>query len=141
MQVGIIGPCTFLVTAAVTGDKSIGLMSRISHTYKTKGIGGFYSGGTALIFRQGTNWYVFLSFSLYLYFIQNKYTYNLHLLLENLYYLIIKYIIINMNIIIKPNLNPYLNPNLNPNQLGCLVKASRTTSGTLSRLSRPKKTI
>ncbi len=55
-QVVIIGPCTFLVTAAVTGDKSIGLMSRIGQTWKAQGIGGFYAGGVPLMFRQGTNW-------------------------------------------------------------------------------------
>lgn len=55
-QVAVMGPCTFLVTAAVTGDKSISLASRVSNTYKTQGIGGFYRGGTALILRQGTNW-------------------------------------------------------------------------------------
>eukprot|EP01006_Ploeotia_vitrea_P006706 TRINITY_DN14473_c0_g1_i1.p1 TRINITY_DN14473_c0_g1~~TRINITY_DN14473_c0_g1_i1.p1 ORF type:complete len:279 (-),score=-20.59 TRINITY_DN14473_c0_g1_i1:26-862(-) len=55
-QVTIMGPCTFLVTAAVTGDKSIGFGERIATTFKKQGIGGFYRGGTALIFRQGTNW-------------------------------------------------------------------------------------
>lgn len=55
-QVVIIGPCTYLVTAAVTGDKSISMMQRLSQTYKKSGISGFYTGGTALIFRQGTNW-------------------------------------------------------------------------------------
>lgn len=55
-QVTVMGPCTFLVTAAVTGDKSIGLFQRISNTLKVQGIGGFYAGGTALVFRQGSNW-------------------------------------------------------------------------------------
>ena len=55
-QVTIMGPCTFLVTAAVTGDKSTSLFSKVSTTYKKYGIAGFYHGGTALILRQGTNW-------------------------------------------------------------------------------------
>jgi len=55
-QVTILGPCTFLVTAAVTGDKSISMMSRIKSTYSNHGIAGFYRGGTALALRQGSNW-------------------------------------------------------------------------------------
>lgn len=55
-QVTIMGPCTFLVTAAVTGDKSVSLWQRVVGTYQKQGIKGFYHGGTALIFRQGTNW-------------------------------------------------------------------------------------
>lgn len=55
-QVTVLGPCTFLVTAAVTGDKSISLWQRTITTYKLHGIGGFYHGGTALILRQGSNW-------------------------------------------------------------------------------------
>lgn len=49
----VLGPCTFLVTAAVTGDKSISLWQQTVNTYKARGIGGFYHGGTALILRQG----------------------------------------------------------------------------------------
>jgi hypothetical protein len=52
-QVTILGPCTFLVTAAVTGDKSISLGTRVTETYRKQGISGFYHGGTALILRQG----------------------------------------------------------------------------------------
>jgi hypothetical protein len=55
-QVSVLGPCTFLVTAAVTGDKSISLTDRIKQTYAAKGIKGFYAGGTALMLRQGSNW-------------------------------------------------------------------------------------
>jgi hypothetical protein len=55
-QVTVMGPCTFLVTAAVTGDKSVSLWQRAVTTYQKSGIGGFYHGGTALIMRQGTNW-------------------------------------------------------------------------------------
>lgn len=57
-QVSIMGPCTFLVTAAVTGDKSVGLIQQATRTYKAHGIGGFYHGGTALILRQG--WFLLL---------------------------------------------------------------------------------
>ena len=52
----VLGPCTFLVTAAVTGDKSVTLFERVMRTYRTRGISGFYHGGTALALRQGTNW-------------------------------------------------------------------------------------
>ena len=37
-QVSIMGPCTFLVTGAVTGDKSEGTMQRIRRTHAAKGI-------------------------------------------------------------------------------------------------------
>ena len=37
-QVSIMGPCTFLVTGAVTGDKSEGTLQRIRRTYANKGI-------------------------------------------------------------------------------------------------------
>lgn len=52
-QVIIMGPCTFLVTAAVTGDKSVSTYKRTVDTFKLRGIGGFYQGGTALLLRQG----------------------------------------------------------------------------------------
>ena len=55
-QVVVMGPCTFLVTAAVNGDKSKSTMQHISNTYQQKGIKGFYPGGVALAFRQATNW-------------------------------------------------------------------------------------
>ena len=55
-QVIIMGPCTFLVTAAVTGDKSVSVFKRMGDTFKSRGIGGFYQGGTALLLRQGSNW-------------------------------------------------------------------------------------
>ena len=51
-QVVIMGPCTFLVTGAVNGDKSVSTMQRISRTWNTSGIKGFYPGGTAIAFRQ-----------------------------------------------------------------------------------------
>lgn len=52
-QVTIMGPCTFLVTAAVTGDKSVSVLQRAQSTWRAQGIKGFYHGGTALMFRQG----------------------------------------------------------------------------------------
>jgi len=55
-QVTVMGPCTFLVTGAVTGDKSITTSQRIRNTYQKKGIVGFYPGGTAIAWRQATNW-------------------------------------------------------------------------------------
>eukprot|EP00188_Purpureofilum_apyrenoidigerum_P005229 Plantae.Rhodophyta-Purpureofilum_apyrenoidigerum.ctg6618.p1 GENE.Plantae.Rhodophyta-Purpureofilum_apyrenoidigerum.ctg6618~~Plantae.Rhodophyta-Purpureofilum_apyrenoidigerum.ctg6618.p1 ORF type:complete len:166 (+),score=20.58 Plantae.Rhodophyta-Purpureofilum_apyrenoidigerum.ctg6618:151-648(+) len=51
-----MGPCTYLVTAAVTGDKTKSIMQIISETWKAKGIRGFYPGGSAIAFRQATNW-------------------------------------------------------------------------------------
>jgi len=56
-QVSVLGPCTFLVTAAVTGgDKSVSVMQKASQTYAANGIKGFYRGGVALMLRQGSNW-------------------------------------------------------------------------------------
>lgn len=55
-QVVVMGPCTFLVTAVVTGDKSKSLTHHISTTWRDKGFRGFYPGGTAIAFRQATNW-------------------------------------------------------------------------------------
>lgn len=55
-QVTIMGPCTFLVTGAVTGNQSESTLQRISRTYSRDGIRGFYPGGTAIAFRQMTNW-------------------------------------------------------------------------------------
>lgn len=55
-QVVVMGPCTFLVTAAVTGDKSVTTSQRIKNVYGTHGLKGFYPGGTAIAFRQATNW-------------------------------------------------------------------------------------
>ena len=37
-QVVVMGPCTFLVTAAVTGDKSITTSQRIKTVYSTHGL-------------------------------------------------------------------------------------------------------
>eukprot|EP00047_Mylnosiga_fluctuans_P004293 m.233699 g.233699 ORF g.233699 m.233699 type:complete len:293 (-) comp12553_c0_seq1:162-1040(-) len=55
-QTTVMGPCTFLVTAMVNGDRSIGLNTRIAHTYRTQGLLGFYPGGVAIAWRQATNW-------------------------------------------------------------------------------------
>lgn len=55
-QVVVMGPCTFLVTAAVTGDKGMSITNKAAETFKAKGIRGFYPGGVAIAFRQATNW-------------------------------------------------------------------------------------
>ena len=55
-QVTVLGPCTFLVTAAVTGDKSQSIVKKAQETFRTQGIKGFYHGGVPLMLRQGSNW-------------------------------------------------------------------------------------
>jgi len=55
-QVVVLGPCTFIVTSMVTGDKGVSVTQKISSVWQKQGIKGFYPGGTALAFRQGTNW-------------------------------------------------------------------------------------
>lgn len=62
-QVAVMGPCTFLVTAKVVSAKaggggaaSVTTAQRVRDVYSTKGVAGFYPGGTALAFRQATNW-------------------------------------------------------------------------------------
>jgi len=55
-QVVVMGPCTFLVTAAVTSGSKMSTTARIADTFRTNGIKGFYPGGTAIAFRQATNW-------------------------------------------------------------------------------------
>lgn len=55
-QTVVMGPCTFLVTGAVTGDKSVSTMERVKRTYARSGIKGFYPGASAIAFRQATNW-------------------------------------------------------------------------------------
>jgi len=55
-QVVTMGPCTFLVTGAVTGDKSISTLQRTKNVMRQHGWKGFYPGGTALALRQATNW-------------------------------------------------------------------------------------
>lgn len=53
-QVSVMGPCTFVVTAVVTAKKSA--TQAVQETWAAKGIAGFYPGGTAIAFRQATNW-------------------------------------------------------------------------------------
>ena len=36
-QVSIMGPCTYLVTGAVTGDRSVTTMQRVRRTWATNG--------------------------------------------------------------------------------------------------------
>mmetsp|Transcript_6916 Transcript_6916/g.16961 ORF Transcript_6916/g.16961 Transcript_6916/m.16961 type:complete len:125 (+) Transcript_6916:1-375(+) len=55
-QVSVMGPCTFLVTGAVTGSSNESTLQRASRVYKANGLAGFYPGGTAIAFRQATNW-------------------------------------------------------------------------------------
>lgn len=55
-QTVVMGPCTFLVTSVVTGDKNESVNAKIHRTYAARGIRGFYPGGTAIAFRQATNW-------------------------------------------------------------------------------------
>eukprot|EP00301_Raphidiophrys_heterophryoidea_P017273 c2713_g1_i1.p1 GENE.c2713_g1_i1~~c2713_g1_i1.p1 ORF type:complete len:285 (+),score=59.72 c2713_g1_i1:191-1045(+) len=55
-QVTVMGPCTFLVTAMVTGKRDVSLSKTITTTWNTHGLKGFYPGGTAIAFRQATNW-------------------------------------------------------------------------------------
>jgi len=55
-QVSVMGPCTFLVTAIVTGGAKEGLVKFTTQTWAEKGVKGFYPGGSAIAFRQATNW-------------------------------------------------------------------------------------
>lgn len=55
-QTVVMAPMTYLVTAKVTGDKDVSWGKRISNTYSTRGIAGFYPGASAVAFRQATNW-------------------------------------------------------------------------------------
>jgi len=54
-QVSVMGPCTYLVTGAVN-DPATSVLTRVKQTYKRGGVAGFYPGGTAIAFRQATNW-------------------------------------------------------------------------------------
>merc|ERR1719174_3357676 len=48
---------TYLVTAVVTsGDKDASVVAAVRTTWRDKGLIGFYPGGTAIAFRQATNW-------------------------------------------------------------------------------------
>jgi len=55
-QVSVMGPCTFMVTAVVTGGKGVSIPKLAAKTWSEKGIKGFYPGGVALTFRQSSNW-------------------------------------------------------------------------------------
>jgi hypothetical protein len=55
-QVVVMGPCTYLVTGAVTGDKTKSSMDRIRGTWAKNGVKGFYPGGVPIAWRQATNW-------------------------------------------------------------------------------------
>jgi hypothetical protein len=57
-QVAVMGPCTFLVTAAVTSknQSEFSTVKCIKDTWSNKGFAGFYPGGSAIAFRQATNW-------------------------------------------------------------------------------------
>ena len=55
-QVSVMGPCTFLVTGAVTGTSGETTLQRIRRVWGQQGPAGFYPGGTAIAFRQATNW-------------------------------------------------------------------------------------
>jgi len=56
-QTTVMGPCTFMVTAVVTNQGVAKPLSQImGDAYKANGIKGFYPGGTAIAFRQATNW-------------------------------------------------------------------------------------
>lgn len=55
-QVSVMGPCTFVVTALVTGGAKGGAVQFAKETWTAKGIKGFYPGGSAIAFRQATNW-------------------------------------------------------------------------------------
>jgi len=54
-QVSVMGPCTYLVTGAVN-NPGVGMLKTVQQTYARGGIAAFYPGGTAIAFRQATNW-------------------------------------------------------------------------------------
>lgn len=55
-QTTVMGPCTFLVTAKVTGGPDTSIAATASSTWKSHGLKGFYPGGSAIAFRQASNW-------------------------------------------------------------------------------------
>jgi len=56
-QTSVMGPSTFLVTAAVTGRaQGVTIASTARKAWSERGIAGFYPGATAVAFRQGTTW-------------------------------------------------------------------------------------
>jgi len=55
-QTSVMGPCTFVVTAVVTGGKDVSVMKTVSATWAEKGLKGFYPGASAIAARQASNW-------------------------------------------------------------------------------------
>jgi len=55
-QTVVMGPCTFIVTAVVTGDKGTSVGKTVADTWAQKGLKGFYPGATAIAARQASNW-------------------------------------------------------------------------------------
>jgi hypothetical protein len=55
-QTTVMGPCTFVVTAVVTGSKDTSVMKTVSDTWAAKGLKGFYPGASAIAARQASNW-------------------------------------------------------------------------------------
>lgn len=55
-QVVVMGPCTYLVTSMVNGERGMSLSSSIARTWRAHGLVGFYPGGVAIAWRQATNW-------------------------------------------------------------------------------------
>lgn len=55
-QTVVMGPCTFLITAVVTGAPGTTMGGKATETWGKHGIRGFYPGGSAIAFRQATNW-------------------------------------------------------------------------------------
>lgn len=61
-QVVVMGPCTYLVTAAVTGGgaqgggSGKGVAALVGETWRRGGVRAFYPGGSAIAFRQASNW-------------------------------------------------------------------------------------
>eukprot|EP00171_Calliarthron_tuberculosum_P007044 IDg7044t1 len=53
-QVAVMGPCTYLVTATVTSQRGVAEVTR--ETYSRGGVRAFYPGGSAIAFRQASNW-------------------------------------------------------------------------------------
>jgi hypothetical protein len=59
IQVAVIAPCSYIVSAAVVAGKEGGKVSslqRVSMTYQKSGVRGFYKGSVPLMARQATNW-------------------------------------------------------------------------------------
>lgn len=55
-QTSVMGPCTFVVTAVVTGEKGTSVSKTVADTWAAKGIKGFYPGASAIAARQASNW-------------------------------------------------------------------------------------